>query len=137
MNRRMLLKSAGLAISPALASSDPKPRIAVIGAGVFGGWTALSLLRKGASVTLIDTWGPGNARASSGGETRIIRATYGPKRQYVQMAARALELWKENERRWNQRLFHRTGVLMMVSTEDHQTEAAVPLLREAGVEFEQ
>jgi monomeric sarcosine oxidase len=109
----------------------------VIGAGAFGGWTALSLLRKGARATLIDAWGPGNARASSGGETRIIRATYGPKRQYVQMAARALELWKENERRWNQRLFHRTGVLMMVSTEDHQTEAALPLLREAGVEFEQ
>src|SRR5262245_45968214 len=106
MNRRMLLKSAGLAMSPALASPDAKPRSAVIGAGGFGGRTALSLLRKGASVTLIDAWGPGNSRASSGGETRIIRATYGPKQQYVQMAVRALELWKENEKRWNQRLFH-------------------------------
>ena len=52
------------------------PRVAVIGAGAFGGWTALELRRRGAQVTLIDAWGPGNARASSGGETRVIRATY-------------------------------------------------------------
>src|SRR5207245_309796 len=38
--------------------------IAVIGAGAFGGWTALYLLRRGARVTLIDSWGPGNSRAS-------------------------------------------------------------------------
>ena len=48
--------------------------IAVIGAGGFGGWTALSLLRKGAKVTLLDTWGPGNARASSGCERRMIHS---------------------------------------------------------------
>jgi glycine/D-amino acid oxidase-like deaminating enzyme len=67
-----------------------KPRIVVIGAGAFGGWTALYLLRRGAQVTLVDAWGPGNARASSGGETRIIRASYGPDRIYVQLVARAL-----------------------------------------------
>jgi hypothetical protein len=50
-----------------------KPSVVVVGAGAFGGWTALHLLRQGASVTLIDTWGPGNSRASSGGETRVIQ----------------------------------------------------------------
>ena len=54
--------------------------VVVIGAGAFGGWTALELRRRGARVTLIDAWGPGHARASSGGETRIIRATYGDAR---------------------------------------------------------
>jgi glycine/D-amino acid oxidase-like deaminating enzyme len=88
MNRRTLLQSTGLTMSPAFALANSKPRIAVIGAGAFGGWTALSLLRKGAIVTLVDAWGPGNSRASSGGETRVIRATYGSKRQYVQMAVR-------------------------------------------------
>src|SRR5436190_10503853 len=53
------------------------PHVAVVGAGAFGGWSALYLLRKGARVTLLDAWGPGNSRASSGGETRVIRATYG------------------------------------------------------------
>jgi len=50
-------------------SMTTKPSVVVVGAGAFGGWTALHLLRQGASVTLIDTWGPGNSRASSGGET--------------------------------------------------------------------
>src|SRR5271169_893085 len=111
MKRRSLLKVAALSMSTSLASPHRKPHIAVVGAGAFGGWTALYLLRNGANVTLLDAWGPGNSRASSGGETRIIRGTYGPAVQYTRMAARALELWQENERHWNQKLFHRTGVL--------------------------
>jgi len=91
--------------------SDRKPHIVVVGAGAFGGWTALHLLQNGARVTLLDAWGPGNSRASSGGETRIIRATYGPASHFTHMAARALQLWKENEQHWNQKLFHCSGVL--------------------------
>jgi monomeric sarcosine oxidase len=124
-------------MSTAFASPDRKPHFVVAGAGAFGGWTALFLLRSGARVTLVDAWGPGNSRASSGGETRIIRAIYGPNRQYVQMAVRALELWKENEKRWNRQLFHRTGVLWMAATEDSYEKASLPLLRDAGVEFEE
>src|SRR5437879_5642153 len=77
-----------------------KPHVAVIGAGAFGGWTALHLLENGARVTLLDAWGPGNSRASSGGETRIMRATYGPNQPYTAMAARALKLWTKYERHW-------------------------------------
>ena len=62
-------------------------RVAVVGAGAFGGWTALELQRRGSRVTLVDAWGPGNARASSGGETRVIRATYGARAIYTKMAA--------------------------------------------------
>jgi glycine/D-amino acid oxidase-like deaminating enzyme len=72
--------------SRALASSR-RNSVIVVGAGAFGGWTALHLLNKGARVTLLDSWGPGNSRASSGGETRVIRATYGSGRIYTQMAA--------------------------------------------------
>ncbi len=124
-------------MSTSFASPGRKPRVAVIGAGAFGGWTALHLLRSGANVTLVDAWGPGNSRASSGGETRIIRGTYGPRAPYVHMAARALQLWKENERRWNQKLFHRTGVLWMASPDGAYEKASLPLLREAGIEFEE
>ena len=123
--------------SRAFASISRTPHVAVVGAGAFGGWTALSLLRNGAKVTLLDAWGPGNARASSGGETRIIRGTYGPAGQYTRMAARALELWKENERGWNQKLFHRTGVLWMASREDTFEKVSLPLLRDAGINYEE
>src|SRR5580658_5791832 len=66
---------------------NTKPHIAVIGAGAFGGWSALYLLRGGAQVTLLDAWGPGNSRASSGGETRIMRGAYGPDQPYTKLAA--------------------------------------------------
>jgi len=111
-----------------------KNHIAVIGAGAFGGWTALYLLRRGARVTLVDAWGPGNSRASSGGETRVIRGTYGPNQPYTKMAARATQLWKENENRWNQKLMHQTGVLWMVSAgDDHFERESLPVLRDAGI----
>jgi len=112
--------------------------VAVVGAGAFGGWSALYLLRRRARVTLLDAWGPGNARSSSGGETRIIRGTYGPSQPYTKMAARALRLWKEHETRWARRLLHRTGVLWMATSADDQYErSSLPMLREAGVAYEE
>ncbi len=117
---------------------EAKTHIAVIGAGAFGGWTALYLLRRGARVTLVDAWGPGNSRASSGGETRVIRGTYGPNQPYTKMAARATQLWKENEKGWGQKLMHQTGVLWMVTAgDDHFERESLPLLREAGIAYQE
>lgn len=110
--------------------------IAVIGAGAFGGWTALHLLRSGARVTLLDAWGPGNSRASSGGETRILRATY-KDRIYTDLAARALPLWHEHEQRWGIKLFYPTGALWMAGDNDSLERTAVGLLRDAGWPFEE
>ncbi|HYS77692.1 MAG TPA: FAD-dependent oxidoreductase, partial [Candidatus Dormibacteraeota bacterium] len=114
-----------------------KPRVAVVGAGAFGGWTALHLVRRGARVTLIDAWGPGNSRASSGGETRIIRATYGPDRVYVDMVARSLQLWREFQERAGRPLFRKIGVLWLAGQDDRYERAALPLLREAGLDVEE
>ncbi|HEY4052167.1 MAG TPA: FAD-dependent oxidoreductase [Terriglobales bacterium] len=111
--------------------------VIVVGAGAFGGWTALQLLKNGVKVTLLDAWGPGNSRASSGGETRIIRGTYGSARIYTQMAARSLRMWREYEQQWNVKLFFRTGVLWMAGADDSYERAALPLLSEAGIRFEQ
>src|SRR6266853_501061 len=114
-----------------------KPHIAVVGAGAFGGWSALQLVQSGARVTLLDAWGPGNSRASSGGETRTIRATYGPTPLlYVNMVARALRHWQEYEQRWNVKLFFRSGALRMAGTDDSYERAALPVLQQAGVRFE-
>jgi monomeric sarcosine oxidase len=111
-----------------------KVHVAVIGAGAFGGWTALYLLRSGARVTLIDAWGPGNSRASSGGETRIIRGAYGPDQPYTQLAARALKLWASHERQWGQQLLHPIGVLWMASGNDDGWErGSLAMLKEAGI----
>lgn len=114
-----------------------KPHITVVGAGAFGGWTALYLLRGGAKVTLLDAWGPGNSRASSGGETRIIRGAYGPDQPYTKLAARALDLWKQHETQWKQKFFFPIGVLWMVEKDDTFERGSLPFLKDAGIPFDQ
>jgi len=112
------------------------PHIAVTGAGAFGGWTALNLLERGARVTLLDAWGPGNSRSSSGGETRVMRGTYGPDQPYTELAARALKLWEKYERRWKQRFLHRSGVLWMAARRDDTFErGSVAMLRAAKMKY--
>src|SRR3984885_14195983 len=96
---------------PCSLAGMTKAHVVVVGAGAFGGGTALYLLRGGARVTLVDAWGPGNSRASSGGETRVIRGTYGPDQPYTKMAARAIQLWRENQQSWKMKLMHRLGGL--------------------------
>jgi glycine/D-amino acid oxidase-like deaminating enzyme len=114
-----------------------EPHIVVIGAGAFGGWTAFHLLERGTRVTLLDAWGPGNSRASSGGETRIIRGTYGPDQPYTELAGRALKLWIKYERRWKRRFLHRAGVLWMASSNDDAFErGSLKPLRRAGIKFQ-
>jgi sarcosine oxidase len=116
------------------------PHIAVIGAGAFGGWTALHLLERGARVTLLDAWGPGNSRSSSGGETRIMRATYGPNQPYTELAARALKLWEKYEKRWKRQFLHRTGVLWMAAASGHDDafeRGSIEMLRATKIEYQE
>ena len=115
-----------------------KPHVAVIGAGAFGGWTALHLLERGARVTLIDAWGPGNSRSSSGGETRVMRGSYGPDQPYTGMAARALKLWARYERKWKRQFLHRCGVLWMATGRDDAFErGSVETLRAAKIQHQE
>src|SRR5688572_17333214 len=78
--------SSLLAASPARAESHPVRRrqqdVVVVGAGVFGAWTAYHLQQMGATVTLVDLYGPGNSRSTSGDETRGIRTAYGENTQW-------------------------------------------------------
>lgn len=106
--RRTVL-GAGAALS--LASCSPPLPIIVVGAGVFGAWTAEHLRRKGRRVLLVDQMGPANARASSGGESRMTRGTYGRDEIYTRMALASLEEWKRLSDRSALPLFHNAGVL--------------------------
>src|SRR5262245_33558887 len=105
------------------------PHAVVVGAGAFGGWTALELVRRGARVTLIDAWGPGNARASSGGETRVIRATYGAREIYTRLAIRALERWREHDRTFETAFFRKTGALWMFGKDDSFGKSSLAALQ--------
>ena len=115
----------------------PQEHVVVVGAGAFGGWTALALVRAGVRVTLVDAWGAGNSRASSGGETRVIRAVYGGVPVYSEMAARALVLWREAEQQWKRQVLFRTGALWMCATDDAYVRRSIEPMRAAGLSVEQ
>ena len=110
--------------------------VVVVGAGVFGAWTAYKLRQDGASVLLLDAYGPGNSRASSGGESRMIRMGYGPDEIYSRMAQRSLVLWKElfGERHHN--LFVKTGILWLAHDRDPYCEATLATFNRLGINHE-
>ena len=105
----------------------------IVGAGVFGGWTARCLRQSGFKVCLLDAYGPASSRASSGGETRVIRMGYGPDDLYTRWATRALVLWKDLAKRSNQILFHKTGVLWLSDSGDVYTQRMLDVLSQNGV----
>ena len=114
-----------------------KSKIAVIGAGAFGGWAALYLLRSGFDVTLIDAWGAGNSRSSSGDETRVIRSTYGANEFYFNLNVRALELWKDHQQRWSRQIFFNTGVLWFCYQEKSPlVDDSIPFSKKYKMEYE-
>ena len=105
---------------PAAGQGDGHPDLVVVGAGTFGLWTALHLQRLGARVTVLDGYGPGNSRQTSGGETRGVRSSYGDRphgRLWTRWANDAIRKWIE----WDEsgrdrllpRLFFQTGDLIL------------------------
>jgi glycine/D-amino acid oxidase-like deaminating enzyme len=115
---------------------EKKSAITVIGAGAFGGWSALYLMRKGLKVTLVDAWGAGNSRSSSGDETRVIRSTYGANENYFDLNVRAIELWKDNQEKWNKKLFYNTGVLWLCYEEKTpMVDDSIPFSKKHKMEY--
>ncbi len=133
LGRRDFLRIAGAtagalatsgAVSPALARSirrsGSSSHIIVVGAGTFGGWTALHLQRMGARVTLVDMYGAGNSRSTSGDESRGVRTSYGDRvhgELWMQWAYRAIERWKEFDAQFGipakNQIYFTTGDLIM------------------------
>jgi monomeric sarcosine oxidase len=119
--------------------SQPKSYdVAVVGAGVFGAWTAYFLRKSGLSVFLIDSYGAANSRASSGGESRIIRMGYGRDEIYTRWSMRALPLWKKLlEEAASPHLFNPTGVLWIAFDGDPYALASLENLEKTGAKFEE
>ncbi|MEO7366700.1 MAG: FAD-dependent oxidoreductase [Gemmatimonadaceae bacterium] len=120
-----------------MATPHTREHVVVVGAGAFGGWTALSLLRAGMRVTMVDAWGPGHSRASSGGETRVIRAVYNGVRDYSAMAARALVLWREAQQQWRRQVFFHTGALWMCENDESYIRRSIAPMNALGLSVEQ
>ena len=107
--------------------------VIVIGAGVFGTWTARWLVRRGASVTLIDQYGPGNSLASSGDESRVTRSAHGADDHYPRWQRRSLEQWLQLD----PGLFVRTGVVWIARSQDGFEARSADVLQRLGIPTEQ
>jgi sarcosine oxidase len=117
---------------PAEASAD----LVVVGAGVMGAWVALQARREGWRTTLIDAFGAGNARATSGDETRIIRASHSHDPFYSRWSREALPAWNALAEATGERLFVPAGVLWLAHEEDGWEAASEATLRSLGVPVE-
>ena len=132
LDRRGFVKVAGMSTAALLAGCASSPaflksgrggsNIVVIGAGAFGGWTALNLQRMGARVTLVDMYGPGNSRATSGDETRGVRSSYGDRAHgelWMQWARLSMQRWKQWDEEYakplKMRVYFTTGDVIMRS----------------------
>ena len=112
-------------------------RIAVIGAGVFGSWTAEYLRRVGHRVTLVEAADPAHPKASSGGESRMTRAAYGKDAVYSRMARDSLAEWKALSDRQELPIFHPLGVLFFTTTPDEFFEQTLSVNRGLGLPIEE
>ncbi|MBS1827877.1 MAG: FAD-dependent oxidoreductase [Acidobacteria bacterium] len=133
VTRRAVMQ--GLATVSATNASAQRPAydVAVIGAGVFGAWTTHHLRRAGKRVLLIDSYGPASSRASSGGESRVIRCAYGADEIYSRFAHQSLTQWKDLARRVNTPLFQQVGVLHMGGRGDHSLKATAAVLSKLAI----
>jgi monomeric sarcosine oxidase len=117
-------------------SANKNYDVAVIGAGVFGAWTAWHLAKRGKRVTLLDAYGPAHSRASSGGETRIIRMGYGADELYTRWSMRSLIQWKELFAATRNPLFLKTSVLWLAKENDARLKQTMETLERCGVPME-
>lgn len=120
--------------------SPSSSHVVIVGAGAWGGWTAYHLRARGVRVTLIDQYGPGNSRSTSGDETRGIRSSYGDRAAgelWTPWARAAIARWKLFEQEWGPAFrtsfFHETGDVIMRATREPFITKTIDLWKANGV----
>src|SRR5215472_13904585 len=116
--------------------ADRSYDVAVVGAGVFGSWTAWHLAQRGKKVLLLEAYRGAHSRASSGGETRIIRMSYAKDEIYTRWSQRSLAQWKELAAFCGLPLFHQTGVLWLEGQEVGRLRDSQATLQRCGIAHE-
>ncbi len=127
---------AGVASAPARAGTTSGWDFIVVGAGVFGAWTAWNLQRGGHKVLLLDAWGAAHSRASSGGETRLIRTEYAGDPLYTRWAWESLAEWHALSKRHDSPIFHEIGALYIYPEDTAKIDHSIALQRALGIPIE-
>ena len=89
------------------------PEVLVIGLGAMGSAVVYQLAKLGVKIIGIDQFTPPHAYGSTHGETRITRQAIGEGSQFVPLAMRSHQLWREIEAESGQILLTACGGLIM------------------------
>jgi sarcosine oxidase len=108
----------------------------VIGAGTMGAWTALHAVRGGRKVVLVDAYGAGHSRATSGDETRIIRSSHGADAYYTRWSRAARDAWQALGDDVGETIYVRAGALWFAHRADGFEDASESTLRSLGIPVE-
>jgi sarcosine oxidase len=108
----------------------------VIGAGVFGAWCAWWLAERGHRVTLLDAYGPANARASSADHSRVIRCGYGADEIYARWAHASLADWQALAARTGRELVVTSGALFLGGPDNAYIRSTQATLARLGLPVE-
>ena len=119
-----------------MAQGKAGERVVVIGAGVFGAWTAHHLQNAGHKVTLVDAWGASHSRASSGGESRLTRAGYGKDAIYTRMATESLPQWQALSAVSGLPILVQCGVVFFSAVEDDYFRGSMEVHKQLGFPIE-
>ncbi|MES2498098.1 MAG: FAD-dependent oxidoreductase [Pseudomonadota bacterium] len=127
---------AGVSATPILAKAAGGWDFIVVGAGVFGAWTAWNLQRRGNRVLLLDAWGVAHSRSSSGGETRLIRTEYAGNELYTRWAWQSLAEWQALGKRHESPIFVDVGALYIYPKDTAKIAESIALQRGMGIPIE-
>jgi glycine/D-amino acid oxidase-like deaminating enzyme len=108
-------------------------RVVIVGGGTFGASLAWCLAGAGDDVVLVDQFAPGDVRATSGGETRLIRFSHGADEDYTRMARRARTLWRELEAETGEALLLETGVVWFAHGDNGWEASSHDVLQRLGI----
>lgn len=144
MKRRDILQGLGaLAVTQAAkyptnsrAARSDALDVIVVGAGVFGIWTAWHLHRLGKRVAVVEALSPAHSSASSGGESRVTRCGYGDAEIYTEWASQSIPAWQALSDRHSLPIFHKTGVLWLHKPDDAYVAATAPILERQKIPFQ-
>lgn len=119
-----------------MAQGKKGEQVVVVGAGVFGSWTAHHLQNAGHRVTLVDAWGASHSRASSGGESRLTRAGYGRDAIYTRFASESLPQWQALSTISGLPILVPCGVVFFSEKEDDYFRGSIAVHEQLGLPIE-
>lgn len=92
-------------------------KIIIVGGGAFGMSSAVELRRRGYQVDLFDPGPIPHPMAATTDISKVLRMDYGRDAEYMSLMEEAFEIWDAWNEAWHQKLWHKTGFLVMTRDE--------------------